>query len=225
MKLHYGRTVLLAAIIPFTSATAIVFDLRTDWSNTSNPNGAWSYLVNGAVAPSGTRGGDSFGPPGPPPVWGSGHIGWSQSNGSQNSYLDLQTGDIYGHGETVSPISILWTSPITETVHVTGGVWALREGRSNDWSVTLNGSTLMASGQVFTGDPFNRANPNPFDFTVAVQPGDFLELRIVPTSGQASGDYSGVNFTVVPEPAPAALAALGLLAAARRSRRSRSELS
>ena len=43
------------------SLRAIPYNLAADWSDTSNPNGLWSYLINGTVPPSGIRGGDVFG--------------------------------------------------------------------------------------------------------------------------------------------------------------------
>ena len=182
---------------------AALYDLQTDWSNTINPNGVWSSLVNGLPAVSGVRGNDTFGPPGPPTIWGSGHVGWSQSNGSQSSYLDIQVGDIYGHSAQPSslPISITWTSPDAGTVQVDGGAWMLRDiGRSIQWTMTLNGNTVEDTGNLFSGDPFSRSAPDAFHFTTPVQPGDVLAFTVVPTS--SDGDYVGVNFTVttVPEP-------------------------
>ena len=37
------------------SLRAAPYNLATDWSDTSNPNGVWSYLLNGSLAASGTR--------------------------------------------------------------------------------------------------------------------------------------------------------------------------
>lgn len=204
---------LFAAVLTIPCVNAQTYDLKTDWSDVSNPNGVWSYLVDGVAPSASIRGSDTFGPPGPPVIWGAGHIGWSQSNGSQSGYLDDEIGDIYGHEEIAAPISITWTSPSADTVHAFGGLWAMREGRSNDWSIVLNGVTLQASGVVADGDPFDRNNPNPFDFTTFVNPGDVLELTISPTSGQLSGDYVGANFTVevIPEPSGTWLVAAGLM--------------
>ena len=198
------------------SAEAQTWDLKTDWSNTSNPNGVWTYLVNGSAPSSpGTRGCDSFGPPGPPPIGGSCYVGWSQSNGSESFGYDLQVGDIYGHDNPGGPIAIDWTSPFAGLVNVTGGAWMLRDiGRANDWSVTFN-NAVQASGTIFSGDPWDRTNPASFSFSTAVQVGDVLQFAFLPSPGMPYGDYSGVNLTVsavvaTPEPASAALIALGL---------------
>ncbi len=198
-----------------------LYDLQTDWSNTSNPNGVWSSLVSGLPAVAGVRGDDNFGPPGPPLIWGSGHVGWSQSNGSQ-SYLDIQVGDIYGHPEPSNPISITWTSPDAGTAQVDGGTWKLRDpGMPLTWTMKLNGLAVMDSGSLYSGDPFNRATPDAFNFSTPVQPGDVLELRVV-TAG-SWGDYVGVNFTVntIPEPSVVMLGLIGLTSIALRRRNNR----
>src|SRR6476660_9017031 len=75
-------------------------------------------------------------------------------------------------------------------------------GRGNHWDLSLNG-TSFSSGDIFSGDSFNRAAP--FLFTagsggaavlshVPVLVGDVLQLQITKTS--APGDYAGVNLTI-----------------------------
>ncbi len=98
-------------------------------------------------------------------------------------------------------------------------------GRSNDWEI-LHNATSLTSATVSSGDAFDRANP--FDFAtgsggaaaltgIAVSAGDVIELRV--TRAVASqGHFSGVTFTVVPEPGSAGLLAIGLLLLSWRSR-------
>jgi hypothetical protein len=74
--------------------------------------------------------------------------------------------------------------------------------RSNTWTLLRNGVTLT-SGDIFSGDPFNRANP--FAFAngsggpaalegIQISKGDVIELRIEKTSWD--GDFVGVNFAI-----------------------------
>ena len=218
MPLHLFRKTCLLVVVASASLLAVpakaqTWDLRTDWSNTVNPNGAWRYLVNGATATASTRGADSFGPPGPPTIWGSSYYGWSQSNGSEQFTYDLQVGDIYGHNNAGGPIEIDWTSPFTGLVNVSGGTWMLRDiGRANNWQVTLNNS-VQAFGALYSGDQWDRANPATFTFSAVVQAGDVIEFSAVPPC--CVGDYAGVNLTVTavtttPEPSSALLFGLGL---------------
>ena len=88
--LFLGIAVVGLTISPSANAVPIVYDLAADWSDISNPNGVWSYLVNGAIAASGTRTGDTFGTP--QPIWGAGFTGWSQSNGTEGSPTTGQWG-------------------------------------------------------------------------------------------------------------------------------------
>ena len=105
------------------SLRAIPYNLAADWSDTSNPNGVWSYLVNGAVPPSGIRGGDVFGVP--TPIWGTSSFeGWSRSNGSEGFPHDWIAGDVFGHTlNNGDPVQIRWTSPTAWFIDVAGAVW------------------------------------------------------------------------------------------------------
>ena len=96
--LFLGIAVVGLTISPSANAVPIVYDLAADWSDISNPNGVWSYLVNGAIAASGTRTGDTFGTP--QPIWGAGFTGWSQSNGTEGFPHDWSVGDVFGHTPT-----------------------------------------------------------------------------------------------------------------------------
>jgi len=216
-----GALVLLGT----AAAQADLWDLSADWSNAANPNGPWSYRINGAVAPGpGTRGADSFGPPGAPPIWGDNgsYFGWSQDNGSGSGISsvpagELLLGDVYGH--TAGMLEIRWTSPIAGPIHVSGGAWAIRDiGRSNDWAVTLDGVTQV-SGSVGSGDAFNRANPNSFDLDLNVAVGQFVSFLALPVDP----DYIAVDLTIssnpVPLPGAVLLGALGLSVAGWRLRR------
>lgn len=218
-------TVVAAVVLLPLCSTALIaqtWDLKSDWSNSSNPNGAWSYWAGLALGTLSTRGSDSFGPPGPPPIWTNAshgnYFGWSQSNGSEAFTTDLQPGDIYGHTDpgVNGELGVRWTSSLTGTVRVSGGTWMLRDiGRSNDWALSLNGGASIVSGRTFSGDPWDRSNPDVFSFDVFVNPGDYIQFSL---SNCCDADYNGVNMSVrhdlgvVPEPSTASFVMLGLLA-------------
>ncbi len=200
-----SRTVaIVLALLCWASGgmTAIAqYNVSADWSNADNPNGVWSYWVEGSLAKPGTRSGDPFpDPPGPPSIWTAWegawtHYGWSKSNGSEQINglgWDLQMGDVYGHTGD-SPMEIRWESPLDGLVNVLGGVWAIRDiGRSNYWEVTLNGTPLL-EGHIYDGDPYNRANPDPIDLAIDVVAGDVLAFRAF-----GGGDYIALTLDIAP---------------------------
>jgi hypothetical protein len=219
----------LSALSTTAQAATINYDLKTDWSDTSNPNGTWSYNEGTNPLPQvaawqGSIGGWATSQPG----WARSENStsrlpvWFKSNGSETFVKDWQAGDIIVHttdllngiGSGLS--NLTWTSPISGTIGIGGGVWDGRDiGRSNNWAISLNGVSLTG-GSLFDGDPYNRANP--FNFAagsggagvlsnIAVAPGDVVKLQLVSTS--TAGDFVGVNLsinavsatsTAVPEP-------------------------
>jgi hypothetical protein len=150
----FSLAALTVVILALGSVRAATDNLSTDWSDSSNPNAPWTYLVNGSAAAAGTRGQDTFLPPGPPPIWGSNFQGWSKDNGSQDTYLDIQPSDIYGHTPGGGgSIAIDWTSSIDGTIDLSGATWHLRDqflDRANDWSLSVGGN-VVASGILAAG--------------------------------------------------------------------------
>jgi hypothetical protein len=184
-------------------AGAATWDLATAWSNTTNPNGVWTYVVAGNTAQAGTRTGDVFAdPPGPPVIWSEGSadtfMGWSKSNGSESGLqLDLAVGDIYGHtpnnSSSATSIEIDWTSPVSGQIEINGGVWLLRDvDRSVNWSLTL-GSTTLDSGTLFSGDPYSRSSPDNIYALLNVSAGDIVRFQAWSAD---TGDYVGLDLTI-----------------------------
>lgn len=209
------------------------YDLRQNWSDAANPNGAWTYR-QGSVALPHVADWTPLGASVAQPAWATGTsagaflpaVFRTTSNPSPGS-LDWQTGDIVchttdnGNGSGFGPLNILWTSPGQGVITISGGVWQARDtaGRSNRWSLVLN-TTTLTGGDLTASDPYNRANP--FEFStgtggatavtnVSVLSGDTVQLLLERTS--TAGDFVGMNFVVTftPIPEPTAILATGLL--------------
>jgi len=232
---------LLAALTPTLAHATTVYDLAADWSDTTNPNGAWSYN-------------DEFGNPiathqadwdtgnlnfaAIQPAWAAqqasayGHIPmWAKSTGATVGSvlnLDFPLGRVGMHGPEDQPknlaaASVSWTSPASGDVDISGGVWLMRKvGRSMDWTLSLNGSPFT-SGQVNSLDAFTSANPfgleigsggaSSLQFSVA--PGDVISLSLGRSTVEIANEFVGVDFAIslspVPEPSTVILAAVGLI--------------
>lgn len=204
---------------------AATFDLKTDWSDGSNPNGTWSYNVSGSPAGATFRTGDTWGTP--QPSWGT-IPGWFKSNGTEAFAHDWIAGDVITHSTAVGAFTdIVWTNPSNGNYDIAGNIWCTREiGRFNNWEVRVAG-TVVASGFVGTGDPFDRNSPMPFSVgalpgalnNVFIAAGQNVQLRV--SGADANGDYAGVNMslTLVPEPASlVALTATSMLLLRRRAK-------
>ncbi len=206
---------------PGRPAPAAVYDLRLDWTDAVNPNGTWTYREGANALPQ-TPAWGTQGFLGTQPAWarsapGAGNTflpGWFRSGALTDLSYDWLSGDIVVHttdgtnGVGNGNANVIWTSPFTGTVDISGSVWRGRSiGRGNDWFVYRNG-TLLSQGTLADGDGHGRTNPFQLgtgsggaaalrDVDVAV--GDTLRLEFAKTSN--FGDFVGANFTVsVAEP-------------------------
>nr|WP_295081654.1 PEP-CTERM sorting domain-containing protein [uncultured Roseateles sp.] len=206
------------------------WDLAADWSDTVNPNGAWSLNQGASPLPnvaSFTAAGTSAIPAQP---------AWAPSNAAGN-YLPMwmkaratvadswQVGDVLVHSTDSSNgvgngiANVTWTSPFSGTAKVSGALWEIRDiGRANVWTLFHNGAAL-ATGTLVDGDGHGRLNPETFLFSgLAVSAGDVLMLAVASAFPRA-GELAGVNFTIaqvsaVPEPATYLLMLGGIAALA-----------
>lgn len=196
-----GSCLLLAG----AGANSASYDLAADWSDASNPNAVWTcrqgatvlgFVADWTLLPS----------PVAQPAWSPGLTipAWFKSRSDNPEGMDFLAGDVVVHSTTsVATANVIWTSPSNGLFSIFGSVWMPRDiGRSNTWSLWLN-SAPLTSGDIFSGDPFNRASP--FNFAagsggaailtdIAVMQGDVIELRIEATS--VNGDFVGVDFEV-----------------------------
>jgi Concanavalin A-like lectin/glucanases superfamily/Fibronectin type III domain len=213
---------LFAAAIGLPTAKAITYDLKADWSNSSNPNGVWSYNERTNPLPFQPNWGNAGEFTGAQPAWAQSpgtdpntdHTyipAWLKLSATPTFALDLQSGDVGLHtwspenGMGLGPGNATWTSPITGTVDLSGSVWEARNiGRSNHWSLTING-TVVTAGDISAA---NSSRSSPFDFTsgtggaavlnhVPVFAGEVIKLQFDATTPNTGfGDFVGVNFTV-----------------------------
>ena len=233
--------VLLVSLVP--SSRANFYDVATDWSDSSNPNGAWTYREGANALPHVDR----WEPPlfaWDQPAWADSQSGgdripaWFKAAGTPGG-LDFVLGDMVCHstdpgsGQGNGPGNIIWTSPELAYGDVSGAVWITRDiGRSVDWAVYYNG-VLVTSGNVSSGDAYDRASP--FDLSmgsggpsvlddILFAAGDTLEFRLTTVTPPPApwGDLVGVRLaiqtTAVPEPATMSLLVLGVLSSLLRRR-------
>jgi hypothetical protein len=246
MKLRFNPTLHAASmsltiILGAREVRAVVtYDLKTDWSDVSNPNGVWSYNEGSNALPH-VAAWDPTEEGGTQPAWAVSGDGstmefdpvWFKSVLNEPFSHDWQVGDVVVHttdanGIGHGPADVTWTSPLKGTVDIAGGVWMGRDiFRGNHWTLSLNG-TPLSGGDIFSGDPYDRASPYNFAAgsggasvlsDVPVNIGDIITLQIMKTFEQ--GDFVGVNLTVaaIPEPSSIALcfvAATGLSIGLRR---------
>jgi hypothetical protein len=187
-----------ALVGPAPGQAATIFDLTADWSDTVNPNGAWSYRTGDTLLTSTTRASDPWATP--QASWGD-LPGWFKSNGTELFAHDWQAGDVVTH---TGSSDIVWTSPHDGVITIEGSVWHTRDiGRSNDWFIYLN-ETLLTSGAVGDGTPDSRSAPLSFAagsggssalVNLPVQSADIVRLRLFPTAG-SSADYAGVTLGI-----------------------------
>lgn len=195
-------------------APVVTFDLKTQWSDAANPNGAWRYLEGGNPLPfvaswQSTIGGWSVAQPG----WARSENGndrlpfWHRSNGSETFAHDYIAGDIIVHttdstnGAGQGLAAVEWRAPARGVVTLNGAVWMGRDiGRSNAWRLFVN-SSQVRSGDIASGDVYSRANPyllangaGPGTLTnVPIGCGGAVRLEFERTS--ISGDFIGMNLS------------------------------
>ncbi len=218
-----GAGLLLTFCLSATPAFGDLWDLKSDWSSTANPNGAWSYNVGASSASVMDSTWNSSDFAGGQPAWRTGDFipAWFQRNAAsyrRDLPFDLLEGDIGMHGASRfggPQANVTWTSPtdFSGSVAVTGATWMARDlGREMDWALYLNGDSV-ASGHL--NPSVGRANPSTFNLSLPIGVGDVLALTFF--NGTGGGDFAGVSFSiegaphVVPAPGALFLALIGFI--------------
>ena len=214
------KTVLYLVFGALASQAAIIYDLRSSFSNTANPNGTFSYVQGTTPLPQHPQptDGNTLNP-----AAANGYFGVvnnfsaapiilqvSQNGNSTSPYSnnDFLTGDIIGASTNPgagAPFFIDWTAPVAGTITYSGSVWYAHSpvNRSNDYFLTLGSGPVLATGTVSYNNGFVRSNPSTFSSSVplTVTAGQVLALELQATAGQIYGSLDGVNLTVTLNPA------------------------
>jgi hypothetical protein len=137
--------------------SATTYNLTSDWSDSQNPNGCWSYNYGATpLTPSvhpwapwafeGTSdqkawAHDADSSSGHTPAWFK--VAYTMLAGN-----DVPIGDVVVHGTspgtswTNEPTNVTWTSNLNGAITISGGVWYVPEfvARSMDWALYVKGN-------------------------------------------------------------------------------------
>lgn len=215
-----------AACIALTSAAhATTWSASGDFSSSSNPNGAWSYLEgNVAYTATETLGGltgwyDAAGSSAVPAVLGN-------TTGAATTFgtLTVQTNELLVHpwidnsGNPVDSI-VRWTAPAAGTYDITGFFQRIDNTVGAGDGVTFD---LLAGGTSLTSGAIGSSNYNAqtFSYVETLAAGQSVDFAVGPGSNFFY-DSTGLNATIstVPEPLTAGLLFTGLATMAMTRRR------
>jgi|AraplaMF_Col_mMF_1032025.scaffolds.fasta_scaffold01351_12 hypothetical protein len=228
MRLGFLIACLMAGAVVSTAARAAPYDLTTDYSNTANPNGDWSYTYSGnplahQAAPGTVNPLNPAIPAGG--FFGTGNdlnqntpfvlkaaVNGSSAGGTDNDFL---AGDVLIHSPNDgTALTIQWTAPSAGTItDLAASVWYAHSSvtRSNDVTLSL-ASAVLGAWTVSTADNTGRADQGSYANAgpLAVNAGDLLTLSFAKTALQSFGSLNGVamsfDFTAsAVTPIPAAL--------------------
>ena len=219
-----------AAALFSDAASATTYNLTSEWSTSSNPNGPWTLRGDSTVLPTFFASHPLDGSSG---VWAPNNVGGNFLPGffkavdSLGAPFDWSIGDVVTHtpdkanGTTFINSNVLFTAPSAGTANISGSVWNARVStpfRPQAWQLFVN-DVLQTSGSL-PGDGSNGSgSPDEFSLlNVALLAGDTVMLAMyrTDTTGDSTGDYVGLDLTVelnasaVPLPAALPLFAAGL---------------
>jgi hypothetical protein len=210
-----GFSAVLAAGLLFTAGALAseggvrgnlhIYDVTKDWSNTSNPNGVWSYNQN--TNPITQFQTFWWGQPGWGYIWiGEGCVfkanpyptGMMDPWGSPlTPPHDWKTGAITMHalsppyGGDTTFVNVTWTSPGDGTIDISGRAWDAQifADRDMSWSLTVGGNTVAQRSSIrgiFHKDKAARFNANRVGkhplTRIPVTQGETVEFRLVATT-------------------------------------------
>ena len=234
---YMASSVILAGVLQIiaapSAASQVIYDLNSDWSNTQNPNGPWSYNYNNS--PITVFQTFWWGQAG----WGNNYLGdggilkGSSPAGMLDPFgqvtppaNDWQPGDVMLHALSIpyggdsTFLNVTWTSPGDGSISINGRAWdgQIFPGRDVSWSLSVGGQTLAQRSSVFglyrtdTAAQFasNLWGSQSLD-TIPVTQGEVVEFLVAAQTyyGQFVGLDETIAFTPVPEPTSALLLLLG----------------
>jgi hypothetical protein len=196
-----------------------VYDLASDWSDTSNPNSVWQYRHGDTVITNHEACWDFADFQSPQPAWADaaslGEPGfipaWFRSVTTipGDPTYDVPIGRVATHttdpyaGDDAALSNVVWTSPLDGVATISGDTWQARKslGRSNTWELFHN-DVLVTEGIVTSDDALNSSNPFLFQngsggqdvLTFPVAAGDTIKFEAVRAS--IYGDFVGVDLTI-----------------------------
>lgn len=219
---NLAKLIRLIAISAFAAlpafAIAQTWNLRTDWSETANPNGPWS--LNAGTTPLPHISGSTL--PGGALV---NQPGWAPCSSCRGFWFkavvtppntDWLLGDIVVHTQDQAnqpAANVTWTSPVNGFASLAGSVWMddFFSARGNQWNLYIKGA-LVSSGQLSGTDPYSRSSPfnlaagsggaSPLQ-NIPVSVGDVFTLEVVRTT--FDGYFIGTELSVTAVPEPTAL--------------------
>lgn len=196
--LSLATLVLLATCLSVvTHASSQVYDLKTDWSDTENPNGTWSYRDSGGA------------------LLTSNPFPWAYSCNEQEGIgrvsddsiapEHLELGDIFVLQGSCG-ITVRWAAPVNGNINVSGTawgcsglIWALKHNGTVLSGVDVNGiagHTRDSPYRLSSGSGGAAALEN-----IAVQAGDHIEMALSRwLAGCADSAPDGLCFTVTLTP-------------------------
>ncbi|MGD0972351.1 MAG: hypothetical protein ABSA04_13340 [Desulfobaccales bacterium] len=218
-KLFLAAVVLSALIICLVGPAAAVttWDVTTDFSATSDPNGAWSYgyeatgagpLTLFTLSGNAPNAGDGWYLPNPlqvPSLW---------KNNSSSTQYGVLPGEVSlqpAYGDTALVVA-RWTSPITGSVTLSGSFGAGDQGLM-DYYIYENGANIFTFiSTALTGNVTESFNLGP----LAVIPGTTIDFAVGPGPNGYGYGNTPLDATIVPIPGAlwllgSGLAGLGLL--------------
>jgi hypothetical protein len=232
--MRFTRSLLAAMVLLIGSgclcAQAVTYSLVNDWSDTSNPNGAWAYYGGTSLLPAQADlaplfGGLPFTQPGFAPSTDlsatPGFLPLIFKAAGTVSGLSYNVGDVVLHtsgGPDSNPAyglgNIIFTSPIAGIADISGTIHPVRAiGRPTSWQAFVPVALGPFAAGSFDGTTAQLA-PESFDFpNVSLSVGEEFEFF---TGALALGDLLDVSLTVnfaetVPEPGSLVVFATGLL--------------
>jgi len=214
----FGATEKVAA-----SEAPRTYNLTADWSNSTNPNGVWSYnLDNEPMAELQTYWWGQAGWGGGPPGDGCIMKGNAPKEGTkdptgrlQTQAHDWQDGDVMMHslstpygGETRF-VNASWTSPADGTIDISGRAWdgQIFPERDIIWSLIVDGQTIAERSSVrgiFRTDKAAKFSANVVGNRsltgISISKGAVVELRVATVTDY--GHFVGVEEQIKLKPKP-----------------------